>query len=89
MQAENHIIVWSPHRQYLVSYRHVLIGHVEVLRVAAWRQVSQINAAEWFRGRMKKPKFKRALSCLLVIAVGAFPSPGIGESLLEEGEAWP
>ena len=44
---------------------------------------------KWLRGRMKKPKSKRAPGGLLVIAVGVFPSPRTGESLVEEGEARP
>lgn len=51
--------------------------------------MDEYDVDEWLRGRMKKPKSKRAPVCLLVIAVGVFSSPRTGESLLEEGEAGP
>lgn len=49
----------------------------------------EYDVDEWLRGRMKKPKSKRAPGGLLVFAVGVFLSPRTGESLLEEGEARP
>ncbi len=49
----------------------------------------EYDVDEWLRGGMKKPKSKRAPGGLLVIAVGVFPSPRTGESLLDEGEARP
>ncbi len=49
----------------------------------------EYDVDEGLRGRMKKPKSKRAPGGLLVIAMGVFPSPRTGESLLEEGEARP
>ena len=49
----------------------------------------EYDVDEGLRGRMKKPKSKRAPGGLLVIAVGILLSPRTGESLLEEGEAWP
>jgi hypothetical protein len=49
----------------------------------------EYDVNEWFRGRMKKPKPKRAPGGFLVIAVSIFPSPRAGEPLLEEGEARP
>ena len=49
----------------------------------------EYDVDEWLRGRMKKPKSKRTPVRLLVIAVGVFPSPRTGESLLEEREAGP
>jgi len=49
----------------------------------------EYDVDKWLRGRMKKPKSQRAPGGLLVIAVGVFPSPRTGESLLEEVEARP
>jgi len=49
----------------------------------------EYDVDKWLRGRMKKPKPKRAPSGFLVIAVGVFPSPRTGKPLLEEGEARP
>lgn len=51
--------------------------------------MDKYDVDEWFRGRMKKPKSKRAPGSLLVIAVGIFPSPRTGESFLEKREARP
>lgn len=49
----------------------------------------EYDVDEWLRGRLKKPKSKRAPGGLLVIAVDVFLSPRTGESLLEEGEGRP
>lgn len=49
----------------------------------------EYDVNKWLRGGMKKPKSKRAPGGLLVIALGVFPSPRTGESLLEEGDARP